>query len=230
MNILVIQSNYIPWKGYFDNIAKADIFVVHDNMQYTKQDWRNRNLIKTNTGLKWLTIPVEAKGSHLKTINDTLIADNNWKKKHLIQLRENYAKAACFKEMINWVEEIYMTAEGIGLSSINIHLLKKICYLLKIDTPFINSMDLKSVGDPTERLVNICMELNGDRYITGPAAKNYLNEDLFKEKGIEIEYVDYSGYPEYQQPYPPFNHSVSILDMIFNCGTNSVDYMKYIKK
>lgn len=230
MNIFIAQSNYIPWKGYFDNIAQADIFVIYDTMQYTRQDWRNRNLIKTNAGLKWVTIPVESKGCLLKKINDTYIINNDWKIKHLAQLKENYAKAAFYKETIEFIESIYMTAEGLNLSSINTHFLKKICGYLNIKTQFINSTELESKGNPTERLVEICTILGCNKYITGPLAKNYINGNLFMEKGIVIEFVDYSGYEKYPQLYPPFEHGVSILDLIFNCGEDAKNYLKYVGK
>lgn len=227
MNVLITQSNYIPWKGYFDNIGKADTFIVYDDMQYTRRDWRNRNLIKTNTGMQWLTIPVEVKGRFAQKINETIIADKNWQKKHLQILKYNYARAACFKEMINWVEELYMTANSSNLSANNVHFIQKICSFLNIETTFINSADIEISGDRTERLVNICTAFKADKYITGPAAKTYMNEEIFVNKGIEIVYADYGLYPEYPQLHPPFQHKLSILDLLFNCGIAAKKYMKF---
>lgn len=226
MKVLIIQSNYIPWKGYFDNIAKADIFIVYDNVQYTRQDWRNRNIIKTKSGLKWITIPIMAKDCLLKKINETYPATSDWKEKHLRQLHENYAKANCYKEMTGWVKELYTTIEDENLSAINQHFLKAICKFLKINTPFVDVNKFEAKGNATEKLVDICLQLGCKTYITGPNSKNYLEENLFFEKGINIEYADYGGYPEYPQLNPPFEHGVSILDLIFNCGDRSASYLK----
>lgn len=226
MNLLITQSNYIPWKGYFDNIAQADLFVVYDDMQYTKRDWRNSNLIQTNTGKQWLTIPVEVKGKFSQKINKTTIADNSWNAKHLTQLKNNYAKAACFKQMVEWIEDLYMTAKSSNLSDINLHFLQRICNFLEIETKIIDSKDLSFTGDRTEKLINICTMLQADKYLTGPLAKNYIDEDAFFKKGIGIDYFEYGGYKEYHQLYMPFDHHVTILDLIFNCGKEARKYLK----
>lgn len=230
MDLFMNQSNYIPWKGYFDNIADADVFVIYDHVQYTRHDWRNRNLIKVATGTQWLTVPVVAKG-YLKKINETVVADGDWQKKHLSKLKNIYAKAACFMEVIDWVEELYLTLDSYNLSDINIHFLQKICAFLNINTTFIKSTDFKNIeGDRNGNILNICKALNIKKYNVGPAAKNYIDENLFLENGINIEFIDYSGYPEYPQLFTPFEHSVSILDLIFNCGKNAITYMKHTKK
>jgi hypothetical protein len=227
MTALITQSNYIPWKGYFDNIAKADVFVVYDDAQYTRRDWRNRNFIKTSIGLQWLTIPVEVKRKYDQKISETLIADKNWQKKHLQVLKHNYAKTTCFKEMIDWAEEIYMTATNPSLSATNVHFLKNICQFLGIKTTFVDSSIFEIKGGRTEKLVNICTTLGATEYITGPLAKNYMDESLFFDKGINIAYTDYGWYQEYPQLFPPFQHHVSIFDLIFNCGATAKKYMKF---
>lgn len=228
MNILITQSNYIPWKGYFDSIAKADVFVVYDDMQYTRRDWRNRNLIKTNTGLNWLTIPVQVKGKFTQLINETVTADENWQKNHLVQLRHNYSKANCFNAVFEWVENLYNSTYGFSLSETNIFFLKEICLFLGIRTKFMNSKEFKIEGNRNEKLVNICNTLGGKQYLTGPAAKEYIDERLFYKNNISVEYLDYGGYVAYPQLYPPFEHGVSILDLIFNCGVNAKKHMKYL--
>jgi hypothetical protein len=199
-------------------------------MQYTKRDWRNRNLIKTGTGLKWLTIPSAVKGKYEQKINETYIADVNWRQKHVAILKQNYSKAACYKSMLGLVEDMYATADFTNLSSINIHLLKRICTFLNIKTKFINSNELELSGNRSEKLANICTGLGATTYITGPASKEYIEEEIFIAKNIKIEYADYSNYPEYPQLYPPFEHGLSIIDLIFNCGNNAIDYMKFTNK
>ncbi|MCC7051255.1 MAG: WbqC family protein, partial [Bacteroidia bacterium] len=168
---LITQSNYIPWKGYFDAIAMTDVFVVYDDMQYTRRDWRNRNLIKTPQGLKWLTIPVEVKGKYFQKINDTVISDSNWNMDHWNMIKQNYSKAKCFDEMKEMVEFWYLTATSKYLTEVNIHFLKNICTFLNIDTEWRLSSEFQLAEEKTQRLVNICKEIKATDYYSGSAAK-----------------------------------------------------------
>jgi hypothetical protein len=225
---MISQSNYIPWKGYFDNIAQVDEFVLYDEAQYTKRDWRNRNQIKTPQGLLWLTIPVKVKGKFLQKINKTFISDTDWCRKHLATLKQSYSKAKCFKEVFPFVEEWYTQAEKLEtISEINFHFITHICDFLNINTTISFSKDFEIVSDDkTERLIDICKQANATSYYSGPAAKMYLEEDLFKNNNIDVHYYEYSGYTEYTQINGSFEHGVSILDLIFNEGTNAVQYLK----
>ncbi len=227
--ISISQSNYIPWKGYFDNIAQVDVFVLYDDMQYTKRDWRNRNKIKTSNGLKWLSIPVEVKGKFFQKIKDTKISDKNWNKNHLNILKNTYKVAPCYKEVIDFIEELYLTANQDNISEINYHFLSKICDYLSIKTKIIFSskFDLLDNGK-TERLVDLCIQLKGTDYYTGLAAKNYMDESLFEKENINVSYFDHSNYPLYNQLYGDFEHGVTILDLIFNKGKESKDFLKYV--
>jgi hypothetical protein len=227
--ILITQSNYIPWKGYFDNIAQCDVFVVYDDMQYTKRDWRNRNYIKSEQGLKWLTIPVEVKGKYFQKINETVISDNKWNIDHWNQLEQNYRKAPFFKEFASWVHDLYLTASFQTLTEINVHFLKAICSFLEIKTRFIDSREFKlNSEDRTQRLVDICKEMEATDYYTGPSAGSYMDENLFEKEGVKLHYFNYDGYTEYKQPGPKFEHGVSMLDMIFNIGHDSKSFLKYL--
>ena len=227
--VAISQSNYIPWKGYFKNIKTVDEFVLYDDMQYTKRDWRNRNKIKTANGLKWLTIPVEVKGKFYQKIKDTKISDENWHIKHLDILKNNYAKAKCYREVIGFIEELYHTATQKYLSEINRHFLSRICTFLEIDTKISFSSDYKLLKEgKTERLVDLCLQLEASEYYTGSAAKNYMDNSLFEKENISVFYFDYSNYPEYSQLYGKFEHNVSILDLIFNEGTDSSKYITNI--
>lgn len=227
--VAISQSNYIPWKGYFNNIKLVNEFVLYDDMQYTKRDWRNRNKIKTPNGLIWLTIPVEVKGKFFQKIKETKISDKNWNIKHLNILKSNYAKAKCYKDVIGFIEELYETAHHNNLSEINYHFLSQICNYLGIDTKISFSSDYPLLEDgKTERLVDLCKQLKATEYYTGNAAKNYMDETLFNEQGITINYYDYSNYPEYCQLYGKFEHGVSILDLIFNEGTKSSKFITNI--
>ena len=229
MKVLITQSNYIPWKGYFDAIANADVFVVYDDMQYTKRDWRNRNLIKTPNGLKWMSIPVEVKGKFDQKINETKTLDNKWKDSHLAILKQNYSKAPYFKDHWSMIQGWYSNCESELLTEVNLHFIRLICEFLRIDTVIRNSTNFNIAEERTERLVSICRDVKADMYLTGPAAKAYMNQDLFKQSNIEIEYLDYSGYREYDQLEEPFEHGVTILDMIFNLGAETKEYLKFAK-
>ena len=215
---IITQSNYIPWKGYFDAINSVDVFVVYDEMQYTKRDWRNRNKIKTPNGLKWLSIPVNVKGKFNQKINETLVSDPSWNKKHWSTIKQVYSKAPHFKENKDFFENLYLSSTLENLSEINLYFIKAINTLLGITTPIIRSKDLELKGDKTEKLLNICLDLSVTDYYSGPAAKNYMELSLFEDKNINVHWFDYSGYPEYTQMHGDFEHGVTILDLIFNEG------------
>lgn len=223
--VAITQSNYIPWKGYFDMINRSDVFVLYDTAQYTKRDWRNRNRIKTQDGLKWLTIPVRVKGQFYQAINETRVSDRDWRYKHWKMIEYNYKRAPFFSEYGPVVEELYLGCDSEFLSDINLRFLKGICQILNIKTEFRYSSEFSLAGDRTERLVNICEALSADKYITGPAAKAYMQEDMFREAKIELEWMDYSRYKEYPQMTDPFDHSVSVVDLILNIGPKAIDYI-----
>jgi hypothetical protein len=226
--VAISQSNYIPWKGYFDFIAGVDEFVLYDDVQYTKRDWRNRNRIKTPHGLKWLTIPVS--GGHSQLINEVEVADADWNEKHWQTIRHTYGKASQFKVYGGVVEQLYSSAGMSMLSDINHHFLTGINKLLGIDTPLSRSTDYDAIGDKSERLISICKQANADVYVSGPAAKAYLDVDLFNSADISIEWMNYEGYEEYPQLYGNFDHAVTILDLLFNTGEEARQYLRPSKR
>jgi len=226
--IAIVQSNYIPWKGYFDLIAAADEFILYDVVQYTKNDWRNRNKIKTPGGLLWLTIPVHHSGCFGQRICDTEISDTKWSTKHWKSIKTNYAKAAFFAESGAFLEDLYIKAATMNhLSQINTLFIVNICLLLGIQTKISSAMDYVLSGDKNEALISLLKQCEGNEYLSGPAAKGYLDEKLFMDNGISVQWMDYRDYPEYQQMHPPFEHGVSIIDMLLNLGAAGT--MKYIK-
>ena len=224
--VAVVQSNYIPWKGYFDLINLVDEFILFDDMQYTKRDWRNRNRIKTQNGLMWLTIPVEVKGKYFQKVGQTVISDPEWNREHWKSISHSYAKANYFHAYKDLFEELYLGSSERLLSQTNYRFITEICRALGVRTKISWSMDYRLVEGKTERLVDLCEQTGATEYVSGPAAKAYLEEKLFSEAGIELSYMDYSGYPEYEQLFPPFEHSVSIIDLIFNTGPNASSYMR----
>ena len=221
----ILQSNYIPWKGYFDLIASVDQFIIYDSVQYTKNDWRNRNRIKTHTGTNWISIPV--KGSITTKINEVVVADPKWAAKHWRTISQSYCRAEYFHLYKDIFEEFYATIDEELLSVINTRLIRKICRILEIDTLITDDRDHVLEGDRVMRLIGLCQQIGATTYISGPKARNYINESQFAEYGIKLEWIDYSGYPEHQQLFPPFEHSVTILDLLFNEGPNATRFMKH---
>jgi len=224
--VAIVQSNYIPWKGYFDLINMVDEFVLYDDMQYTRRDWRNRNCIKTPNGLEWLTIPVDVKGKYFQKIRETRVSDPDWAKAHWKTLSHNYAKAACFAELRELFEELYLGCREELLSRINLRFIEAVCRILGIRTKLSWSMDYELVDGKTERLVGLCKSTRATHYVSGPSARDYMDERLFEQEGIAVSYIDYAGYPEYAQLHGAFEHGVTILDLIFNQGRNAPRFMK----
>lgn len=227
--IAIVQSNYIPWKGYFDLINQVDEFILYDDMQYTRRDWRNRNRIKTPHGLLWLTIPINVKGKFFQKINQTYVKNPNWTSEHWQTWIHNYAKTPYFPTYRKLFEELYLGCTTLRLSEINYRFISSICKLLDIKTKLSWSSDYRIIEGKTERLVDLCRQAKGTEYISGPNAKDYIEADLFKKANIKLTYMDYSNYPVYLQLYPPFEHGVSILDLIFQTGPDAPKYMKSFK-
>ena len=222
--VAILQSNYIPWRGYFDIIRSVDEFIIFDQAQYTKNDWRNRNLIKTPQGLQWLTIPVYQKSLNQK-IKDTQIAQKNWFQKHWQAIRTNYAKAPAFQQHQLWLEQLYLNCDFQYLSEINLYFIQAILSFLSIPTLVSSDSDYQLLGGKTERLVSLVKQAGGTEYLSGPAAKSYLNETLFQQENIKISWMDYSHYKTYEQIYPPFDGRLSILDLILHQGKASLLYL-----
>ncbi len=224
--VAILQSNYIPWKGYFDLINFADEFIFYDEVQYTKNDWRNRNRIKTPQGPTWLTIPVRQTSLEQK-INETPVTDPKWAVKHWRTLAQTYARAPHFRTYKDELEALYADPGSELLSVINRRFVAAICNWLGIDTRLSSSEDYEMGEGKTERLVRLVQAVGGTHYLSGPSARDYLQEDQFAQVGVAVEWMDYRGYPEYRQAGPaPFEHAVSVLDLLFNEGPDAPLYMK----
>ena len=154
------------------------------------------------------------------------ISNKNWKQEHWNTIKHSYSKANCFKDYKDFFEELYLNCNLAYLSEINFRFLKGICDLLGINTKFKLSSEFKLRGDKSEKLLNICLDDQASVYYSGPAAKNYLAVDLFEKNNVQVKWFDYSGYKEHEQLYPPFQHGVSIVDLLFNTGKEAVTYMK----
>lgn len=223
--IAIVQSNYIPWRGYFDLIRTVDEFVLLDEVQYTRGDWRNRNLVKTRHGLKWLTIPIRTSANMRQPIAAVESAGSHWRRRHWATLYHAYHDSPHFFTYRNWFRELYLGDSETHLSTINYRFLTTICSILEIDTPFRWSEEFPGRGRRSERLIEICKGCGATTYLSGPRGRKYLDSHLFSDMGITLEIFCYPEYPKYTQLFPPYQSSVSILDLIFNVGGEARYYL-----
>jgi len=226
--VAIVQPNYIPWKGYFDMMNYVDEFILFDTVQYTKRDWRNRNLIKTPQGLLWLTIPVEIKGNFNVLIKDIRTDGIKWQKKHWASIKQYYQKAPYFKYYQDLFEEFYCQNTECRLALVDYQLIKIVNQILGIQTHITWASDYEQIADEKNlKLIHLCQQAGADLYVSGPAAKDYLEQALFDKFQIVVNWADYSNYPAYNQLYgQPFEQGVSILDLIFNEGPNATNFLK----
>ena len=224
--VAILQSNYVPWRGYFDLIAAVDEFIVYDEVQYTKHDWRNRNLIKTPHGPQWLTVPVKSSGLLGQTVREAEVAGLGWAVKHWKSLEANYRRAPHFDEVAGLLRPVYLEGEHRYLSVLNRRLIDLVCGSLGIATRIVDARDYRLEGDRNERLICLCRQAGATRYLSGPAASSYLDERRFAEAGIAVEWFDYDGYADYPQLWGAFEPRVSVLDLLFNCGPRAAQYLR----
>lgn len=222
--VCILQSNYIPWKGYFDLINDSDFFVFYDDVQYTKNDWRNRNKIQSAGGLSWLTVPTGSDISRL--VCEVELNDSWWQQKHWRTLLQCYQRAPHFTTYRDFFEDFYLGKTWSNLSDMNQYLIRHVASnFLGARTTFKDSRDYPCVGQKQIRLLGLLDALSAKRYISGPAAKSYIDPLCFNSAGIELVWKDYAGYPEYPQRFTPFEHGVSILDLLFNVGPDAPWYI-----
>jgi hypothetical protein len=222
--VAAVQSNYIPWKGYFDLIHDVDLFVFYDDNQYTPRDWRNRNKIKTAGGAQWISVPVGDDRNRL--IHDVTIPDAAWQAKHLQTITQNYGKCPHFARYKGWLEHVYLETRWAGLSELNHATTKHIAReFLGITTEFADSRAYAAQGTKLDKMVDLVVRAGGSTYLSGPAARDYIVPERFTERGIALEWKDYGGYPEHPQRFPPFEHGVTVLDLLFNTGPDAPWYI-----
>jgi hypothetical protein len=226
--VAILQPNYLPWKGYFDLIASVDELVIYETVQFTRRDWRNRNLIKTPQGPHWLTVPVSSKGKRHQTISQVRIHGTDWAINHWKALSQNYRRAKFFGEVAAWLQPLYLDRSYSHISELNKTLIVAVCGYLNIRTIITSSIDYSSKGERSIRLAEICEQTGAKVYVSGPSARIYVDEKAFSDRGIEISWFDYLGYKEYPQLWGPFVHNLTILDLLFNCGRESARYMRYV--
>jgi hypothetical protein len=219
--VAVHQPQYLPWLGYFDKLRQADIFCYLDSVQYKKNDWQNRNRIKTSQGWQWLTVPVRfqfpEKICEVK-INPTV----NWRKRHLQTLVTNYRRAPYFENYIEVFEQVY-SKNWEFVSDLNIHLIERLKEALDLgQKPAVKSSQLELREEPTDRLIDICRKVGADTYLAGQDGTKYMNLERFKENGIKVIIQDFK-HPVYPQMFNDFQSHMSVVDLLFNCGPESLN-------
>lgn len=224
---VILQSSYIPWKGYFDLLHKADIFIVYDSVQFTKRDWRSRNKVRTEDGTAWLSIPVLTKGRREQAIDEAQVSDTSWSNKHWGTIERSLGAAPFFQQYApDWRDWFAATGELSSLHEINLLFIRNLADCLGITTPIVRDRELGlSTGSPTERLINLCLAAEADSYLTGPAALDYLECELFDSAGLDLEVIDYSPYSPYEQTKPGFEAGVTVLDLLANVGPSARDHL-----
>jgi hypothetical protein len=231
MRICIIQSNYIPWKGFFDLIGRCDEYVILDRVQYARRHWHNRNRIKTANGVQWLTIPVATKGHFEQPIDEVEIEKNgsgkHWAEKHWRALELAYRRAPFFEALAPDVKGLYERAGPLRrLTEVNEIFLRGIAGLLGLQTRFTRDTAYPASGARTERLLGIAKAAGADIYLSGPSARDYFDETMFRAAGIATEWMDYDAYPEYPQLHGSFEHAVTVLDLLFNTGPEAPRYLQ----
>ena len=228
--VVIIQSNYIPWRGYFAMIALADELILLDSVQYTKNDWRNRNIIKTPSGPHWITIPVVRRFP--QAIDEARIVAADWADRHIVAIQHNYRRAKAFDETSSWLFPNLRKAAAFSLlTEVNFFLIREVCRHLGITRQISRCTDLISREalakmEPTERLVELCGSVGAKRYLTGPAARDYLLLDKFNHAGIEVRWMEHGSLPVYPQCWNGFEPRLSIVDLLLNCGNMSNDFLR----
>jgi len=226
--VVILQSNYIPWKGYLDLMNAADTFVLFDEVQFTRRNWRNRNKVIVSGAAKWLTIPVDSKGKYDIRVDEVRISDPTWADKHWQTIRHAYGKAPFWAEYGPALQELYTQAEALEmLSEVNRLFLGALAGWFGIETKLAECTEVPRVSpDPSERLIEICKGFGAADYLSGPAAKTYIETKRFADEGIALHYADYSGYPEYPQNSQEFTHGVSAIDLLMQVGPSARDHLK----
>jgi hypothetical protein len=226
MNVVILQPSYIPWRGFFDQIRRADLFVFYDDVQYDKHGWRNRNQIKTNQGKQWLTIPVNSKGvtSGIPIRDVRIDWSKPWSKSHLKSITISYSKSPYLKEYLPLLESLYQRRDEF-LADFTIESTIVLAREMGIaSTRFMRSSELPGIeGQKTDRVISVLKQVGATHYLCGPSASSYMEPEKFDAAGITFEYMDYI-YPEYPQLHPPYDPYVTILDLMFMTGKDALQY------
>ena len=222
MIVGILQPSYLPWLGFFEQIYQSDVFVFYDDVQFEKGSWRNRNRIKTPQGKQWLTVPVIKSKQGFQIIKDVRINNSiPWQKKHIKSITQNYSKGIYFND---YADELFgiIDKDFDFLLDLNLELIDRLCKILSIQTKTVLSSELNIKGDRMDRLISIIRHFKGDIFYEGSAGKDYIDLSEFDQSGIETRFQDYN-HPIYKQLYGEFISHLSVIDLLFNHGQNSLN-------
>lgn len=228
-SIAISQSNYLPWRGYFSLINSVDVFVLYDSVQYTRRDWRNRNIIKVPSGTAWISVPVASKGNYNAAISTIKVSDPAWAAKHIRAIELAYARSRYFDSVFPFVAELISSQKSPFLSEINRNILIAVADYIGIDTEIVLLKEYPGHLERSERLAEIAASYGASSYISGPAAKDYLEASYFESRGIEVSWFSYGPFPVYDQLWGDFAENVSVLDLLMNVGNRAKDYIVQIQ-
>jgi len=222
--VAVHQPQYLPWLGYFDKMDQADAFCYLDNVQFKKNEWQNRNRLKTAQAWQWLTVPVRYRFP--QKINEVAVNEAvKWQHKHIQALITNYKKAIYFDDYFPIFESV-LKQDFKSISDLNIHMIAKIRGLLGINNkPVVRASELSLSEDPTGRLIDVCKHFGGDTYLAGQDGANYMDMKQFERSGIKVITQKFE-HPKYLQCFGDFQSHMSIIDLIFNCGPESLSIIR----
>jgi hypothetical protein len=220
----ILQPGYLPWLGFFEQVHRCDIFVLYDDVQFEKGSWRNRNRIKTPNGPQWLTVPVLLKGQGLPLIKDVAInSSESWQKKHIRAITQNYSKSPFLGR---YGEDLFEMLDRPWrfLIDLDLELVNWLTEQLGISTQMVLASALGVHGSNVQRLINIIQSLGGDHFYEGSAGQSYIDVGVFEEAGISVSFQEYN-HPRYPQLYGDFISHLSVIDLLFNCGPDSLDIL-----
>jgi hypothetical protein len=226
MRVTILQPSYLPWLGFFEQMSRSDKFVLLDDVQYTRRDWRNRNKVRVKEGWAWLTVPVQQKNLFSQSLLETRIDNSvSWRRKHLQSLRQHYCKAPYFENYFPRCEQLY-EKDWTFLFDLCLETINFLKEEIGIDTPLLRSSEMKTSGTKADKLLSICGELGATHYLSGESASDYISEEEFSSRGVELEYQQYE-HPVYLQRYSGFVPHLSAIDLLFNCGKQSLEILKH---
>lgn len=227
----ILQPNYIPWRGVFDLINRVDVFVMFDDVQYTKKDWRNRNKIKTAQGAKWLTVPVQYSQTNPQQIRHVRInSDIDWQHQHLSAISDAYRLSPHFAWMSDILDELYLGQTFDSISDLAILSTQLLAAKMGLSVEWRKSSEFGLSGNKDgERAIRLCRAVGATRLLNGPSSRGFMNEQLFADKGVELDYLKYS-YAPYRQLHGPFLDRMSALDLLFNCGSESLKHISTVEQ
>ncbi len=221
LTLCVLQPGYLPWLGFFDQLHRSDVFVFYDDVQFDKHGWRNRNRIKSPAGPQWLTVPVYHKGLGWPAINEVEIDNTStWARKHVGTIRQYYSKAKYREQYLPALEALLLRPWK-RLVDLDLAVIALMAEWLGLVRRVTRSSELGILGERSERLLKLCQHFGATRYLSGNSAKSYLDIDLFMKHGIQVEWQDYS-HPAYPQLHGDFVPFLSTLDLVLNCGPDSL--------